>query len=372
VVRWYIMKSKFGKISDEITFHISSISVIKIILILCAFMVAFILRDLILVVITAVVIAAAIEPAVRWFKSRRVPRLPAVIIIYAVLAVLVAMVAIFLLRPLIQQSLHFLNNFPGYLQQLQAWAPGENGLLGQANQISGIEGQFSVKEIVQEFRNTLSNISGSVFTLLVTVFGGVLSFVLIIVLSFYLSVQENGIARFLRMVTPIHYEEYILDLWKRSQEKIGLWMQGQLILVVIIGVLTYLGLLLIGVKHALLLAFLAGMAELIPLFGPILAMIPAILVAFTDGGLTLALVVGAFYLIIQQFENQLIYPLVVQKVVGVSPIVVILALVAGGQLAGFLGILLSVPASAIVMELLNDYDKRGEKHDTSDDTPVQK
>jgi predicted PurR-regulated permease PerM len=191
------------------------------------------------------------------------------------------------------------------------------------------------------------------------VFGGLFSFILIVVLSFYLSVQENGITHFLRMITPRAHEEYVIDLWTRSQEKIGRWMQGQLILVVIIGVITYLGLLLIGVEHAMLLAFLAGIAELIPLFGPVIAAIPAVIIAFSGGGTTLALVVLAFYLIVQQFENHLIYPLVVRKVVGLSPIIIILALVAGGQLAGFLGVLLSVPLAAILMEFLNDYERSG-------------
>lgn len=188
-------------------------------------------------------------------------------------------------------------------------------------------------------------------------FGGFLSFVLIIVLSFYLAVQDHGIANFLSVITPIKNRPYILDLWKRSEEKIGLWMQGQLLLVVIVAVLVYLGLTLVGVKHALPLAVLAGLFEIIPVFGPILASIPALALSFIDGGTSTALLVGGLYFIIQQFENQLIYPLVVKKVVGLPPVVVIIALVAGGQLAGFLGIILSVPLAAIGMEILNDYQK---------------
>ena len=342
---------------NETTFHISARSVIMTVLILLGFAVAFVLRDLLLVVLAAVVIAAAVEPAVRWFAAYRIPRVPAVLVIYAILLALLAGIAVFLLRPLAQQTISLLNNIPQYLQSLQAWSPGESGFLGELGQVAGISEQFSLKEIIEQFRNSVSNVSGNVVSIIVTIFGGIFSFLLIMVLSFYLAVQENGVTRFLRTITPVRHEEYVLDLWSRSQEKIGLWMQGQLILVVIMGVITYLGLLLIGVEHALLLAFLAGVAELIPLFGPIIAAIPAIALAFIDGGITLALVVVAFYVILQQFENQLIYPLVVQKVVGVSPIVVILALVAGGQLAGFLGILLSVPVAAIVMEVLNDVDR---------------
>ena len=102
-------------------------------------------------------------------------------------------------------------------------------------------------------------------------------------------------------------------------------MQGQVILALIIGVLVYLGLTILGVRYALLLAVLAGVFEIIPIFGPILAAIPAVLIGFIDGGASMALFVIGLYTIIQQFENQLIYPLVVRKVVGVPPLLVILA-----------------------------------------------
>ena len=96
--------------------------------------------------------------------------------------------------------------------------------------------------------------------------------------------------------------------------------------------------------------------ELIPLFGPIIAAIPAVLIGLIESA-TLGLMVTGFYVIIQQFENHLIYPLVVRKVVGVSPIVVILALVIGGKLAGFLGLLLAVPLVTALLELLNKFER---------------
>jgi predicted PurR-regulated permease PerM len=126
----------------------------------------------------------------------------------------------------------------------------------------------------------------------------------------------------------------------------------------LVGVLVYLGLFLLGVPYALLLAVLAAVFELIPLFGPILAAIPAILIAFVDGGIILAVLVIGLYVVIQQFESQVVYPLLVRKMVGISPIVVIIALIAGFQLAGFLGILLSAPVAAVIVELFKDYERK--------------
>jgi predicted PurR-regulated permease PerM len=175
-------------------------------------------------------------------------------------------------------------------------------------------------------------------------------------------VQEDGIGKFLKVITPWQKEKYILHLWDRSKNKIGLWMQGQILLAAIIAVLVYLGLLLIGLPHALLLAVAAGCFEIIPLFGPILAAIPAILVGFGAAGMPEALIVAGLFLIVQQFENQLIYPLVVKKVVGVPPMVSIIALLIGGSLAGFLGILISVPLAAILMEFISDLEKEKSTH----------
>ena len=133
-------------------------------------------------------------------------------------------------------------------------------------------------------------------------------------------------------------------------------MQGQLFLGFFIGALVFLGLSVLGVRHALFLAVLAATFELIPLFGPKIAAVPAVLIAFLEST-PLGLIVLGLYLIIDQFESHLIYPLVVRKVVGIQPIMVILALIIGGKLAGFLGIILAVPLTTVLLEMLNDFEK---------------
>jgi predicted PurR-regulated permease PerM len=124
-----------------------------------------------------------------------------------------------------------------------------------------------------------------------------------------------------------------------------------------IGLLVYLGLMILGIQHALLLAFIAACFELIPIFGPILSAIPAVIVAFATVGATEGILVIGLYLIIHQFENNLLYPLVVKKIVGISPILVIIALTIGFKLAGFLGAILAVPIAAGILEYIHDYEK---------------
>jgi predicted PurR-regulated permease PerM len=247
---------------------------------------------------------------------------------------------------------------PGYLGQLQVWNPIQNiEILSSNSAIEGFSKNFSLGEIVKQVSTSVSSLSNGFFSTASTIFGGVLSFLLVIVLSFYLSVESDGVTSFLRIVTPAKNEQYIISLWKRSQHKIGLWMQGQIVLAVIVAILVFLGLTLLRIDNALLLAVLAGVLEIIPLFGPIIAAIPAVTLALITNGMTSALVVVGLYIIVQQFENQLIYPLVVKKIVGIPPIVSILALIIGGKLAGFVGLIISVPLATMLMEFLNDVEK---------------
>ncbi len=338
----------------QTTVVITSGTILRVILFGALMVALYYLRDLALIILTAVVIASSIEPGVLWFGKRRIGRLPAVIIMYLLVAIVVVTFFYFFVPPVLDDLVGFLGVLP---QQATAFTiGGESGLsfFERAFESTDI---FSLQQWFSGFRSALSDTSGGLINVISTFFGGILSFFLIIVLSFYFAVQETGIDDFLRIITPVRHQEYILGLWKRSQFKIGLWMQGQILLALIVGVLAYLGLTILGVPYALLLAILVAFFELIPIFGPILSAIPGVIIAFGDGGTSLALMTIALYVIIQQFESHLIYPLVVRKVVGVPPLLVIIALIAGAKLAGFLGVILSVPVAAAFREYVDDIQK---------------
>jgi len=138
----------------------------------------------------------------------------------------------------------------------------------------------------------------------------------------------------------------------------GRWFQGQLLLGVIVGVLVYLGLWILNVRFALLLAIIAGVLELVPYIGPVLAAIPGVILALFQGPFLLAVWVLLLYIVVQQLENYLIVPLVMKKAVGLNPVVVIIALLIGGKLAGVIGILLAVPAAAVLAEFFRDIKRK--------------
>ena len=334
----------------SVTITTGTIVMVLVVLGLAALL--YFLRDLVLIVLTAVVIASAIEPGVSWWVKNGVPRILAVLLMYLSVAIVFFGILFLFIPPVLNDAATFLTKLPETLTTLNI-SDATHGLLPWGS----VADTVSSAQVLKNISAALADSAGGAFTTLSVVFGGITSFILIVVFSFYFSIQETGVDDFLRVVTPVREQAYVLHLWKRSQEKIGKWMQGQLILAVIVGILLYLGLTILGVPYALLLAVLAGVFELIPVFGQILAAIPAIAIALGAGGATEALLVVGLYVLIQQFEAHLIYPVVVKKVVGVPPLMVILSLLAGFKLFGFLGVLLSVPIAGAIQEFVSDVDR---------------
>ncbi len=341
----------------NITFTINAGTIAKVIVVGMLFFVLFILRDLVLITLAAVFIASAVEPAVKFFKKYKIGRIFAVALIYLAVAGVVAGIFTLFLPILLEETSDFLSALPSYLPGTtipDSVSSVSTIVSDSTGVVKDISNKVALPELVREVRLALSSVKEGFWQTVTTVFGNVASFILIIVLSFYLAVQEDGVANFLKVIAPIKHKNYVISLWRRSQEKIGLWIQGQVVLCVLVGVLVYLCLMIFQVPHALAFGVLAAVFELIPVFGPIIAAIPAVLSAFAESGLPLGLTVIGIFLLIQQFENHLFYPLVVKKLIGIPPLIVILALIAGWELAGFWGILLSIPVGVALMEYFND------------------
>ena len=324
--------------------EISTGTFLRLILVIFGFAFLYLIRDVVSIILLSVVIASAIEPAAQWFMRYRLPRVLSVLLVYIItFSFLVASFSI-IIPPLFDEIAvvspeSFIRSASGAFFELVPQVPVS---------ISG-----AMVELINNSRVYLEKLAGGFFQATSVVFGGALSFILVVVISFYLAVQENGIENFLRVVTPLEYERYALDLWSRARRKIGAWLQSQILLGVLIGVMVYIGLTILQIKFALSLAVIAAIFELIPVFGPVLAAIPAVLIAFLQSP-ALGLVVIVFYFIVQQFENHLIVPVVFKKSVGVPPILVVIALIVGGELGGFFGLLLAVPLAAVLVEFLND------------------
>jgi predicted PurR-regulated permease PerM len=337
---------------EKVYVGISFGTILKAVGLVLFLIVLYLLRDLVLVVLVSVVIASAIEPVTKRLARYRIPRVPAVLLMYILFFGLILVLVPLFVFPILGDLSDLSTTVADKIGSIPTLL--SNSALGSWT--GSLGNSFSVHDVFLSLQSSFGSVPKGFVQTTSLVFGGFFRFILIIVISFYLSVQQNGIENFLRVVTPIDREKYVLSLWKRSQQKIGYWMQGQLLLGLIIGILVFLGLTILNVKYALVLAILAALFELIPFFGPILSAVPAVLLGFSDS-VTLGLMTIGLYIIMQQFENHLIYPLVVKKIVGVPPLLVILSLLVGAQLAGFLGLVLAVPLAAVLMEAMGDFEK---------------
>jgi predicted PurR-regulated permease PerM len=341
----------------ELRVVISSGTVVSALFVIAGAWVLWTLRDLFLLVLTAIVIASAIEPEIAFFIRHRIPRFFAAILVYMLVFGSVFALLYFFFPPIIADAAGFLSSVPQYLDTLNA----SGSLSGFASASSLVGGARDLQSFVQTLLSlqTLTAAgTGSAIQILIAFFGGIASLMLVLVLSFYFALQDTGVDDFLRLVMPVAYEDYSVDLWKRAQKKIGLWMQGQILLSLLVAILVYLGLLITGVPYALLLAVFTAFAEIIPIFGSLMAGTVAVVVAWSNSGLALAAIVAGLYIVVNQFESNLIYPLIVKKIVGVPPLLVIIGLIAGYTLAGFIGVLLSVPLAAVLLEVVTDFDKK--------------
>lgn len=346
----------------EMRITISTGTFIRAILVLAATALIFAVREVVLLVLVGVVIAVAIEPAVRFFERSKIgrfkmPRVGAVAVVY-VTGLFLLTLFFYTVVPVVSTELA---NFLQFLRGLS--------IPVDTDVVSGISEQSerSVFELVANLRESVTDLSGNIVSMVSSLFGGLLSAVIVFVISFYIAVQRDIIDKFLLLVIPASYSDYAQDLWKRSQRKIGQWIQGQLISALIVGTLVYIGLLIIGVPYALLFAILALVLELIPIIGPVLAAIPAVILAFVGGGAAQGVITIVFYLAVQQLEGNIIYPLVVKRMVGIPSLIVIIAIAIGAVLAGFLGVLLAVPVSAIILEFLSDMRREERGGDTPEE-----
>jgi len=333
-------------------------TIIRFFLVAIGFFAIWILRDLLLVILTAIMLASFVESAVPYFKKLKLNRVFGVVLLY-ISTISILAVLFYLFAPLLITEVY---NFSVFLS---AYVPDStflnyfrNDAFGGARDIlSNLSHSLSLTNLLTTSKAFITNLSGGFFQVLGVAFGSIFNVILIVLLSFYMSIQEKGIENFLRIILPIQYEDYAVDLWDRSRRKIALWMKGQMLLGILIAVLTYLILSLLGIQYALLLAIIAGVMELIP-YGVLIALIPAVSFSYLSGGVSSAVMVLGAYTILHQFEAFLFGPLIIKSVVGLSPLVVILAAVVGFELGGFWGLVLGIPVAVVVMEFMSDLEKK--------------
>lgn len=331
------------------TINISSSTIVRTILIVLFFVFLFLAREIIVILFAALIIASGMVRPVNWMQKRKIPRILGVIISYLLLLLIVILILYLVLPPLASEVRSLSVNLPSLAKKIQS------GFLFFQDLIDPSDIRSNT-EFLNQVSDKLAQATSSIFNATVIIFGGFFTFLAVMALSIYLTFQEKGLKHFIVSLVPAKHQVYASRLIDRSQARIGAWVAGQIVLGVIIAVLVYAGLKILGVKYALVLAIISGMLEVIPYLGPILSAVIAAFFALIQSPI-LALWVIVLFWIIQQAENYLIVPQVMQKAVGLNPLVVIVSILVGAKLAGFIGVILAVPAAAILAEVLRDLQK---------------
>ncbi|NQV90476.1 AI-2E family transporter [Candidatus Uhrbacteria bacterium] len=325
---------------------ISTSTFLKAVLIVLGLWFLWFVRDIVAIFVASLLLAALIEPFASWFAQRKIPRGLAVLIVYTCLISL-STIFLFLFVPIItEQSAQLIENSSSYYTQI----------VDSISQIAPFTGDADILNDVISYLTSFQGSFGTVGTAFSTVKGvvaGVVATFIVLVLAFYMVVEEESMRKYFRNLAPVEYQPYVAHLMSKMSRKMGEWLRGQIILGFVVGIAVFIGLSFLGVKYALLLALIAGLLEVVPYVGPIISLIPALIIGFAQAPF-IGFAVVALYLVIQQIENNVLVPKIMQKVTGLNPIISILALLVGLKAGGLAGAILAIPLAMMSVVLLED------------------
>lgn len=289
-------------------------------------------RDIVLQLFVALILMSVLDPFIRKLSKFKIPKAISVLITYIFIFGLLGLAVATLLPPLIEQTTNLANNLPKYLQDL-----------GVNNYANG--------EVLKQIVSQLGTVPGQIIKAGFSLFGNILSILTVAIFSFYLLTVKDKFDNNLELLFGKEKSKDISNIVDTLENKLGGWARGQLFLMILVGVLSYIGFIVLGIPYALPLAMLSGLFEIIPFIGPILAAIPAIILGFSISPFVgFASVALAF--LIQQLENYVFVPKVMEKSAHISPIITLLSLAVGFRLAGIVGVVISIPVVIIVKTLL--------------------
>lgn len=300
------------------------------------------IRDILYLLFLSFILMTGMRPVVDWVMKWKVPRVFAILLVYVLFIIFIGGVVGSMIPTIAIQSTRLVQEFPSITARVMP----------------------SLNLDFQALTQSVAPITQNVVRLGLLVFGNIVTIVTVLVFSFYFLLGRTSLRLTLTNFVGEDNAGEILEVIHAIEMRIGAWVRGEIILMVTIGLFTYIGLVLLRVDYALPLAVFAGFLEIVPMVGPIISAVPAVLLALTISPL-LALSVAALYFVIQQFENHIVVPFVMKKSVGFSPILTIVAIMIGGRFEGIVGAILAVPAilaaQVIAQHLLDLQDHKGTK-----------
>lgn len=291
------------------------------------------IKDIVVYLFIGLIMALVLEPFVEWFVKKKFPRSISVVVVMILFITIIVSLGSLAIVPLTSQVQALIANFPIYVNYFL--------------KITGIQ---DANQVTNALMSQFSQTSVSIINATLGIFSGVITLFVVILFTLYIMFDLHNLrVRFIE-VFPTSLQQEIRLIILSVEKKLGGWLRGQIILMFIIGLTTYVGLEIIGMPYALALAVIAGLLEVVPVIGPIIGSVPAIIIAFSINPI-MGVGVLFLYFVVQQLENNLIVPKVMQKAVGFDPLVTIIALMIGSKLYGVVGALISIPVTIILFEI---------------------
>jgi predicted PurR-regulated permease PerM len=331
---------------EEKILDISWGTILKIGIAVFLFYFIYLLKDILIWFIFALIISVLFNPAIDFFQRRKVPRSLAVVFVYVALFGILGF-SIYQIVPIfISEIQQFLQLFPQYFENI---APPLKDL--------GINAFQGVNEFNSSLAKILESVRADIFGALFVIFGGIFSTIFIFSVAIFISLEENGMEKAIKLLAPKKYESYVLDHWVKCQNKVSGWFGARILTSIFVGLATYLTLRLFEVEYAVSLSFFAGVSNIVTILGPILAgAVITILVALQSWGKAI-FVLAAFFLI-QQIEGNIFTPILTRKFIGLPPALVLISVIIGFKLWGVLGAILAIPIIGILFEFSRDFLKK--------------
>ncbi len=325
---------------NTIKIEISSKTIIFTVFFLLLLKLLWEIRDVLFSLFIAFIIMSAVKPLVVRLSKIGIPKFFSALIIFLLIMMVISYGFYWFLPAFISELVIFVKTLPLNLEKL----------------FPNFVDFINLSSLTQY----LPNITNQFFTLIKNIFSNAIFIISTIFFSFYFTLEEDFIKKLLIVFFEEKKAQKTALIFEKIENRLQGWFWGELILMIIVGVLTFIGLNLIGVKHALFLAVIAGLLEVVPNLGPVLSTIPALIIALGQSYF-LGLSTIALYFIIQQLENNLIVPLVMRKAVGLNPIVTLIALLVGGRIGGVLGVILAIPLTlffeTLILEIIKNQNK---------------
>lgn len=314
-----------------------------------------IISELIYISFISMTFAYILNPIVNLFEKKGIKRGWGVLLVYLIIIAIIVIISIAIVPTMGEEFKSLSEDLPSYIEDLSNFF--NDFYNWYSSNIDNLPDGFqSFKKTIDENLGAIQGyiISGleSFTSSIINIFSKMLSIVMIPVLTFYFIKDKDLFKKRIILMIPKALRNDVLRVSREINTVLGGFLKGQLIVGLFVGITTIIALMILKIKFAFVIGIIAGIANIIPYFGPIIGIIPAAIFALLDDPIKVIWVIIAFTGI-QQFESNILSPRIVGETVGVHPIVVMISLLIGGSLMGILGMLLAVPVAATIKILIN-------------------